>query len=208
MKKLLVIIAAALAAASCGTTFRQIVGDPYDSNASKTSSSTSWGGSSVRGTVNPLMVGKWLGEQELYGPNGDGKATDSYVFNADGSFTQDGNLTMKLVKDNVEYTYEFAVHGSGKYGVENGKVYFDFDPDKASSELVGFDTRSANGKGSVNSRAESSIKMTIINPMKKAFLKSMKQDHVFILNSVGDSRLVMTDTQGTNPQPQAFAKAL
>lgn len=217
MKKLLVIIAAALAAVSCGTTLRQIVGDPYGSTSSSTSntsstakasSNTAWGSSSVRGSVNPLMVGRWLGEQDIYGSNGEGKATDCYVFNSDGTFNQEGSLTMKLVKDNIEYTYEFAVRGAGRYGVENGKIYFDYDPDKASSELVGFDTRSANGKGSIDSKAENSIKMFTINPMKKSFLKSMKQDHVFILDSVGDSRLVMTDTQGTNPQPQAFVKAL
>lgn len=215
MKKLLVIIAAALTAASCGTSLRQIVGDPYgtptstsSSAASRTTASAAGSGSSVRGAVNPLMVGRWVGEQELYGSNGDGKATDCYIFNADGSFSHEGGLTMKLVKDNIEYTYEFAVRGGGRYGVENGKVYFDYDQDKASSELVGFDTRSANGQGSINSKAESSIKMFTINPMKKSFLKSMKQDHVFRLDSVGSSKLVMTDTQSTSPEPQTFVKAL
>lgn len=219
MNKLPVIIAAALTVVSCGTTFRQIVGDPYDSApkntaaaaSSSVSASVSAKGSakgSVKGSVNPAMVGRWLGEQEIYGSNGDGKATDCFVFNADGSFSHEGGLTMKLVKDNVEYTYEFAVRGGGRYGVEGGRVYFSYDPDKASSELVGFDTRSATGSGSIDGKAGNIIKMFTINPMKKSFLKSMKQDHVFILDSVDGSRLVMTDTQGTAPQPQAFLKTL
>ena len=181
MNKLPVIIAAALTVVSCGTTFRQIVGDPYDT-APKSTATTVSVGSSVRGTVNPAMVGKWFGEQEIYGSNGDGKATDNFVFNADGSFTHEGGLTMKLVRDNVEYTYEFAVSGSGRYGVEGARVYFSYDPDRASAELVGFDMRSATGIGSIDGKAGTTIKMFTINPMKKSFLKSMKQDHVFVLD--------------------------
>lgn len=207
MNKLPVIIATTLTVVSCGTTFRQIVGAPYDT-APKSTATTVSAGSSVRGTVNPAMVGKWFGEQEIYGSNGDGKATDNFVFNADGSFSHEGGLTMKLVRDNVEYTYEFAVSGSGRYGVEGARVYFSYDPDRASAELVGFDMRSATGSGSIDGKAGTTIKMFTINPMKKSFLKSMKQDHIFVLDSVDGSRLVMTDTQGADPQPQIFVKVL
>lgn len=222
-------MAAALAASSCGTSFREIIGEPYNSSSAGSSETVSAPkeektrekadgktlsdvlGSfnksvTVHGGADPLVVGAWSATQDVDGSNGSGKARDRYEFGADGTFSQNGSLVMKLVKEGTEYTYEIAVNGGGKYGVEDGKIYLDYDPDRASAELVGFDTRSADGKGNIDGSASNTIKLFTINPMKKSFLKAMKTDKVYSLESVSKTQLVITDTEGSDSRSQTFSK--
>lgn len=189
MKRLFFIAAAALLAASCATIRNTI--DPVHTTI-------------VRGAVEPAMVGTWVNDEELAGDDRTGKVHDQYTFNSDGTFSQTGTMTIKMEKEDGTYTFEIATAGGGAYGVENGKIFFDYYPKLASAELAGFDTKAKNP--ATASKTANSIKTFTIVPMKVSIKSTMGADQVYTLDSVNDSELIISNTKGNDRKPQVFTK--
>ncbi len=190
MKRIFIAAAAALLAISCST-IRNVV-DPVHKQI-------------VRGTVLPEVVGIWNNDEEIKGEDRTGKVHDSYTFKSDGTFRQKGSMTVAMEKEAGTYTFEIAVAGGGTYGIEEGKIFFDYDPSLAAADLMGFDTK-VKGKSADVNKETFNIKNFVIKPMKVSIKTTMKSDQVYTLDSVNESELVITNTKGNDRQPQSFTK--
>lgn len=190
MNKVFIAATAALMAVSCST-IRNVV-DPVHTQI-------------VRGTVLPEVVGIWNNDEEIKGDDRTGKVHDSYTFKSDGTFRQKGSMTIVMEKEAGTYTFEISAAGGGTYGIEEGKIFFDYDPSLAAADLAGFDTK-VKGKSSDVNKETFNIKNFVINPMKASIKSTMKADQIYTLDSVNESELVITNTKGSDKSPQTFSK--